>query len=169
MEGRNLLSCKTRKEKGKKKTETVQGKHEPSGNRPRPSNSCAEWWWVSSRLCRWREPKAQQHPDREHGSSSQRRPTNTHSNPAGNDTKVNLAARRSLGAWRIQRWSRGRKRKHGVGGGGRREVEGEEGKKNGMLCGAAIKVTGWRCERASERGWVTVALADGARNLGDFH
>jgi hypothetical protein len=49
-------------------------------------------------------------------------------------------------------------------------VEGEEGKKNGMVCGAAIKVTGWL--RTSERARVgngSVQLADGARNLGDFH
>ena len=97
----------------------------------------------------------------------------SHPNPLVNDAKVNLAARRSLAAWRIRRRSRGEKgaRRGGFGPGG---GEGKKGKKNGWVCGASDSK--WPAA-ASEGGgglaslggwaqWATVALA-GARRWGE--
>ena len=96
------------------------------------------------------EPKSQQHPDLEVDTRARRcilspfelTKVDRQLNPSVNDTKVNLAARRSLGAWRIQRWSRGRRREHGVEDG---RWKGKKGKKNGFGFAESSDQSGPRC------------------------
>ncbi|EAQ87819.1 predicted protein [Chaetomium globosum CBS 148.51] len=80
---------------------------------------------------------------------------------------MNLAARRSLDARRIQRWSRGRRREHVVEDG---RWKGKKGKRTECVCGAAIKWPG-----RVARGWVTactefgMGAGDGSQTLHYTH
>ena len=81
----------------------------------------------------------------------------SHPNPFVNDAKVNLAARRSLAAWRIRRRSRGGRREHGVEDLALGEVKGRRAKEWVGLRSQRFKMAGrgergWR--RPGEPGWV---------------